>query len=185
VAEDDAGDPTCLHAIHKATAEQYLRLYGTLFGLRFTVARVTNPFGPGQPRGRTAYGVINRLIHLALNDQDLTIYGDGRQLRDYVHVEDVVDALLLLASAEASEGRVYNVGSGIGTRMIDVARLIVRVAAGGRIVHVDWPALAEQIETGDFVADVSRIHRELGWKPSIPLRQGIEQTIAAYRAQVA
>ena len=69
VAEDDAGDPLCLHAVHKRTVEEYLRLYGALFGLRFTIARVTNPYGPGQPTGRTAYGVINRLIHLALADR--------------------------------------------------------------------------------------------------------------------
>ena len=183
VAEEQAGEPLCLHAIHKATAEQYLRLYGRLFGLRFSVARVTNPFGMGQPAGRTAYGVVNRLIHLALNDQALTIYGDGTQRRDYVHVDDVVDALIRMSESEASDGRVYNIGSGVGTRMIDVARLIIEIAGGGRVEHVAWPVLAEQIETGDFVADISRITRELGWTPAIPLREGLERTVA--RARVA
>ncbi len=70
VDEDRDPDPLCLHAIHKLTVERYLRLYGTLFGLRYTIARVTNPYGPGQPPGRTAYGVVNRLIHLALADED-------------------------------------------------------------------------------------------------------------------
>ena len=61
-------EPLCLHAIHKHTAEQYLQLYRRLFGMRYAVARVTNPYGPGQPSGRTAYGIINRWIHLALAD---------------------------------------------------------------------------------------------------------------------
>lgn len=181
VGEDALASPLCLHAIHKRAVEDYFHLYGRLYGVRYTIARVTNPYGPGQPRGRTAYGVINRLIHLALADEALTIYGDGTQLRDYVHVDDVVGALLDLAVSSASDGRAYNVGSGEGARLIDVARLITAIAGGGRILHVDWPALAEQIETGDFVADVSRIRREIGWAPSIGLREGLEQTVAHYR----
>ena len=77
VAEGDLGDPLCLHAIHKRTVEDYLHLYQRLYGVRFAIARVTNPYGPGQPKGRTAYGVVNRLIHLALAGEALTIYGDG------------------------------------------------------------------------------------------------------------
>jgi UDP-glucose 4-epimerase len=170
--------------VHKHTVEEYLKLYRRLFGLRFAVARVTNPYGPCQPAGRTAYGVINRLIHLALADETLTIYGDGEQQRDYLHVSDVVDALIRLAMSAASDGRIYNVGSGSGTRMIDAARLIVDIAGGGRIAHVPWPPLAEQIETGDFVADISRIRAEVGWTPAIPFAAGLEETVSFYRAHV-
>lgn len=185
VGEDDPRDPLCLHAIHKQTAEEYLRLYARLFGIRSTVARVTNPFGPGQPSGRTAYGIINRFIHLALEDKTLTLFGDGAQIRDYIYVGDVVDALLLLGASDTSNGRVYNVGSGVGTPMAAVAQLIVRVAGSGRLEHAPWPRLAEQIETGDFVADISRVKRELAWSPRVPLSEGIERTIAFYREHVA
>jgi UDP-glucose 4-epimerase len=182
VGEDDLSDPLCLHAVHKRTVEDYFKLYAHLFGIKYTVARVTNPYGPGQPKGRTAYGVINRLIHLALANEPLTIYGDGLQQRDYVHVADVVDALLVLGSSDHANGRAYNVASGVGTRMIDLANQIVALAGSGRVEHVAWPALAEQIETGDFVADISRAKAELRWAPTRPLRQGLEETIAHYRA---
>ena len=185
VREEDDGDPLCLHAVHKRTVEEYLKLYAHLFGLRYTIARITNPYGPGQPKGRTAYGVINRLIHLALANEALTIYGDGRQLRDYVHVDDVVDALLVMAQASAAEGRAFNVASGVGTRLVDLAGEIVQVAGAGRVEHVAWPALAQQIETGDFVADVSRARRELGWEPTRALRPGLEETVAHYRAAIS
>ena len=185
VAESDARDPLCLHAIHKQTAEEYLRLYGRLFGIRSTVARVTNPFGPGQPSGRTAYGIINRFIHLALEDKPLTLFGDGAQVRDYIYIGDLVDALLLLGSSDASDGRVYNVGSGTGTRIADVARLIIEIAGSGRVAHAPWPALAEQIETGDFVADTTRIQRELGWAPRVALADGIKRTVSFYRQHIA
>jgi UDP-glucose 4-epimerase len=181
VAEDTSSEPLCLHAIHKQTVEQYLRLYRTLFGLRYAVARVTNPYGPGQPGGRTAYGIINRLIHVALAGEALTVYGDGRQLRDYIHVDDVVSALLALASSPAADGRAYNVGSGTGTQLVDAAALIIELAGGGRLEHVPWPPLAERIETGDFVADISRIRKDVGWTPAIPLRDGLARTVAHYR----
>jgi UDP-glucose 4-epimerase len=181
VAEDDGGDPLCLHAVHKRTVEEYLKLYEKLFGIQFTIARITNPYGPGQPKGRTAYGVINRLIHLALAGEALTIYGAGDQQRDYIHIDDVVDALVRMALSPTANGRAYNVGSGAGTRMIDLADTIVSMVGRGRVEHVAWPALAKQIETGDFVADVSRARRELGWSPRHELRSGLEQTIAHYR----
>lgn len=181
VHEDAPQTALCLHAIHKQTVEKYLDLYSRLFGIRYAVARITNPYGPGQPAGRTAYGVINRMIHLAIADRPLTIYGDGTQLRDYIHVDDVATALVAMAASPAADGRAYNVGSGIGTKMVDLAEQVVTIAGTGRIEHVPWPPLAQQIETGDFVADISRIAADLGWLPAIGLRQGLEQTVAFYR----
>jgi UDP-glucose 4-epimerase len=179
--EDAPQDALCLHAIHKLTVEKYLDLYARLFGIRYSVARITNPYGPGQPSARTAYGVINRLIHLAIADRALPIYGDGAQLRDYVHVDDVVGALVAIAESPAADGRAYNVGSGTGTKLVDLAQQVIAIAGGGRIEHVAWPPLAQQVETGDFVADVSRIASDLGWRPAIALRDGLEQTVAFYR----
>jgi UDP-glucose 4-epimerase len=184
VAEDHPTDPLCVHAVHKLTVEQYLRLYGHLFGLRFAVARVTNPYGPGQPQSRTAYGVVNRMIHLALADAALPIYGDGAQRRDYIYIDDVAAALARLGESSASDARVYNVGTGIGTRLIDMARTITSLAGRGRIEQIAWPPLAEQIETGDFVADITRIERELGWTPAVMLDDGLRRTLAFYQAHV-
>ena len=184
VGEDDPLDPLCVHAVHKIAVENYLKIYRQLYGLRTTVLRITNPFGPGQPAGRSAYGVVNRLIHLALQDRPLPIYGDGRQLRDYIYVDDTVEALVAAGASASTDGGTYNVGSGIATRLVDMAQLIVDLAGGGRLAFEPWPALAEQIETGDFVADVSRIHADTGWSPSTSLADGLRRTIEAYRVHV-
>ena len=181
VPEDAIAQPLCLHAIHKQTVEQYLQLYARLFGIRYSIARITNPYGPGQPQGRTAYGIINRMIQLAIAGGVLTIYGDGSQQRDYVHVDDVADALIEIAVSSAADRRLYNVASGTGISLIDLARQIVSLAGAGTIAHVAWPALAEQIETGDFIADVSRIRDEVGWQPRTTLRDGLERTVSFYR----
>ncbi|HKB11961.1 MAG TPA: NAD-dependent epimerase/dehydratase family protein [Vicinamibacterales bacterium] len=183
--EDRAPDPLCIHAVHKLAVEQYLAVYGHAHGLRFAAARLTNPYGPGQPRERTAYGVVNRLIHLALSGDVLSIYGDGRQQRDYIFIDDAVAALLALGASNAADGRIYNVGSGVGTPMIEMARGITAIAGGGRVEFVEWPHQAAQIETGDFVADISRIRCDLGWEPCVTLSDGLARTVAFYRAQAA
>jgi UDP-glucose 4-epimerase len=185
VAETHAVDPLCVHAIHKLMAEQYLRLYERLYGISFAVARITNPYGPGQPQSRTDYGVVNRLIHLALAGETLPIYGDGRQRRDYIYIDDVVEALLALGSPGTGASAVYNVGTGIGTSIADMATAITRAAGGGRLEFVPWPPLAEQIETGDFVADITRIRTQHGWQPAVTLDEGLRRTVAFYRTHVA
>jgi UDP-glucose 4-epimerase len=185
VTEAQIVDPLCLHAVHKVAVEQYLKLYGHLYGLRFTVARLTNPYGPGQPSERTAYGIVNRMIHLALSGEAVTVYGDGRQRRDYIYIDDAVDALLKLGEGDAGTGRLYNVGSGIGTPLVEMAKAITTMAGCGHVAFTAWPALAERIETGDFVADITRIREEIGWEPRVPLADGLERTIAFYRAHAA
>jgi UDP-glucose 4-epimerase len=184
VLETSEADPLCAHAVHKLMVEQYLRVYGRLFGLKSAVARVTNPFGPGQPPSTTDYGIVNRMIHLALNDRPLTVYGEGRQRRDYIFIDDVVTALVRLGEHASSDAPMYNVGTGVGTAFIDMARAIIAIAGGGRIELAAWPALAEKIETGDFVADISRIEQRLGWRPAVSLEDGLQRTVSFYRAHV-
>jgi UDP-glucose 4-epimerase len=185
VAETETPEPLCVHAVHKLAAEQYLKVYAQAYGLRFAVARLTNPYGPGQPRERTAYGVVNHLIHRAVSGEPLRIYGDGRQRRDYIYINDAVDAIVRLAAEPASDGRVYNVGAGVATPLVEMAQAVSQFVGGARIEFVEWPPLARQIETGDFVADIARIHRDTGWEPRVPLHEGLQRTVAFYRAQVA
>jgi UDP-glucose 4-epimerase len=162
-----------------------LTIYRRLHGIRATALRITNPYGCGQPAERRAYGVINFLIHRALADQSLPIYGDGAQLRDYVFIADVVVALLLAGADPRSDGRVYNVGSGVGTSMIDMAQLVVKIVGSGRIEHQSWPPLVQEIDTGDFVADVTRIEHEIGWRPATSLADGLRRTVSASLGQTA
>jgi len=111
----------------------------------------------------------------------MPIYGDGSQVRDYVFIDDVVEALVTVGVAAVADGQTYNVGSGVGTRLVDMARAIQQVVGGGRLEFVPWPPLAERIETGDFVADVSRLSADTGWRPQVAIEDGLRRTVSAHR----
>lgn len=179
VQETDPMHPLSPYGVNKRTCEQYLDLYARLYGVSYAVARLTNPYGPNDAPAAREYNVMNRLIATAARGGTITVYGEGKQLRDYVFVDDVVEALTLLAARE--ENAVTNVGSGAGISLRSAAELIVRTAGSGSIEHVAWPAAAESVETGDFVADITRM-RTMGWMPSTTLEEGVRGTLESIRA---
>lgn len=181
ISEAAPTGPLSIYGVHKWTAEQYLLLHERLYDMRATILRITNPYGPFQRPEQKSYGVVNWFIHQAMHNQPLTVFGGGEQLRDYVHIDDVVDALLTAGIASESDGMIFNVGSGRGVSFRQMAEVIVRAAGQGTIEHVAWPADQAVVETGDFVADISLIESRLGWKPRIPFELGIEDVMAKYR----
>lgn len=185
VSESHPMEPLDVYAVHKLAGERYHQIYHRVHGLRTTVLRITNPYGPGQPADRREYGVVNAMVQRALAGGTLTIFGDGRQLRDVVYIDDVTEALLAAAATRATDGEVYNLGSGVGVPLVDVARAIVRLAGRGRVEHGPWPPLAELVETGDFVADVAKLGKTIDWRPRVTLDEGLARTIAAYRGAAA
>src|SRR5438094_844499 len=173
--------PLSIYGVHKWASEQYLLLYERLYDIRTTILRITNPYGPFQRPEQKSYGVVNWFIHQAMHNQPLTVFGRGEQLRDYVHIDDVVDALLTAGIAPGSDGMIFNVGSGRGVSFLQMAEVIVHAAGRGTIKHVEWPVDQAIVETGDFVAETSFIEGRLGWKARIPFELGIQDVVAKYR----
>jgi UDP-glucose 4-epimerase len=180
VAETAPTAPLSVYGIHKRAAEEYLLLYQRLHGLRATILRITNPYGPFQRPEQNRYGIVNWFIHEAMHDRPLPVYGKGDQLRDYIHIDDVVGAMLTAGAAPEADGKIFNVGSGHGVSFLEMAEHIVRASGRGHVEHIEWPADAALVETGDFVADTSLIAKSLGWKARIPLESGIEDVVRRY-----
>lgn len=176
VLENEPMRPVSPYGVNKYACELYLDLYARVYGISYAVARLTNPYGPSDAPGTKTYNVINGLIAAAKKDQTLTVYGDGMQTRDYVFVDDAVEALALLAARV--ENVVANVGSGKALAFISAVRTIVRVADAGKIAFAPWPAAAARVETGDFVADITQI-RSLGWEPRTAFEDGVRATLQA------
>ncbi len=181
VTEEHPTLPTSLYGIHKLTVEHYHRLYWMHYGVPFCGLRITNPYGAYQVPGRKHHGILNRFAMAALAGQTIPLYGGGGQLRDYIHVADVSRALLLAATAPNASAEIFNLGAGRSVAIRDAVARLVDHAGTGRIEDVPWPEGARQVETGDFVCDVSRIGEKLGWRAEIDLDHGLAVTIDSYR----
>jgi UDP-glucose 4-epimerase len=180
VDESHPTEPASIYGIHKLTGEKYCLLYKQLYGIRSTILRLTNPYGPYQRANSRSFGVVNKFISQAALGIPIHIFGEGKQLRDYVHVDDVVDAMLSCAISDEAIGEVFNVGSGQGISMGHMAELMVQISGKGSVVYVPWPAEQAKVETGSFVADIEKVRRVLGWSPKIPLEQGLSKTLEYY-----
>jgi len=170
-----------VYGIHKLAGEKYYRFFHDAHGLDTVSVRITNPYGPRQQMKHAKYGIVNWFIRLALEGKPLTVFGEGLQNRDYVFVEDLATGIVSSILSRNTHGQVYNLGSGMGTPFIDMVRLIADVIPGTEIQHLPWPKDRYLVESGDFIADISKIRKDMGWIPQISLREGIEKTVAYYR----
>jgi UDP-glucose 4-epimerase len=173
--------PESIYAAHKMAVENYHFIYGKLYGLKATVLRISNPYGPFQAGEGRAYGIANSFIQAAVSGRAITLFGDGSQRRDYLYIDDLVEALLLAASVPESRGRIYNIGDGQGTSLLELAELALAVAGQGKIVRVPWPEEYRAIETGDYLSDITLAQHDLGWSPGTDIRDGIARTVSSYQ----
>ena len=173
--------PESIYATHKLTVENYHLIYGNLYGLKATVLRISNPYGPFQAGEGRAYGIANSFIQAAVSGRPITLFGDGSQRRDYLYIDDLVEALLRAGSVEEARGRIYNIGNGQGTSLLELAEMALAVAGQGKIVRVPWPEEYLAIETGDYLSDISLAQNELGWSPITDIREGVGRTVEFYR----
>lgn len=175
IREDAPLQPASPYALHKITCEQLLKLSGEHYGLSYAIARLTNPYGARRYLPNQSYNIVSTMIAHALANQEIVVFGDGTQLRDYIYIEDAVDSLAALGTLQASD--TVNVGSGVPTRFVDVANMIVRLAGRGRLVRREWPPEYASVESGDFVADVTRA-RELIGLAARGIDEGLRQSLA-------
>lgn len=179
VPEDHPMRPTSIYGAHKVLGESYHLVYHHAYGLRTTVLRISNPFGvAGESHSGGTYNVVNRFLDLALRGETLHVFGDGGQARDYIHVDDVVEATLRAAISDETVGQALNLGTGRPTRIRDMAETIVRVTGRGRVEYVPWPEDAAAVETGDFYLDISKLRKAIDWSPEVDVESGVRRSIA-------
>lgn len=174
-------NPVDLYGANKLLGEYYHFLYQKICPLRPVSLRVNNTYGPRHQMRHAKFGVQNYLIRLAMEGKSIQVYGDGLQLRDFNYVDDVVAAFLLAGSREEAVGQAYNLGSGQPITFVDTVKAIIEAAGSGSYIHVSYPEDRAKIETGDYVADISKIRHGLGWEPKIKLTDGLAKTVEYYR----
>jgi UDP-glucose 4-epimerase len=173
--------PVDVNGINKTAGEWYHLLYGDVYGIPVTVLRLTNTYGP-RMRVKDARQTFlgDWLRRLALGEE-MQIWGDGRQRRDFNYVDDAVAALLLAATHDEARGGVYNLGSDERVTLVELAQLLVELNGSGAFQLVPFPSERKAIDVGDYYADFGKIERELGWRPEVPLREGLARTLGYYR----
>jgi UDP-glucose 4-epimerase len=177
IAENHPTRPLCSYGIHKLAIEHYLHLYHTLYGLRYCVLRLANPFGERQ-RSDASQGAVAVFLDQALRGEEITVWGDGCAVRDYVYVGDVARAFCLAATLESATG-VLNVGSGRGHSVNDLlaaietllARPVPRRYSHGRAFDVPVNVL-----------DIRLADKVLGWQPRLTFEDALDRTLQWIRA---
>ncbi len=173
--------PRTPYALNKTASENMYLYYNKIHKLRCVVFRIANPYGPRSQMKHSKYSMVNWFIRQAMENQVIKVFGDGLQLRDYIFVEDLAEAFIRASKSEHCMGKVFNVGSGVGTRFHDMAQTIVQKAHGGKVEFVPWPEDYINVETGDYVTDISLIRKTLDWEPAISFATGIEMTCEYYQ----
>jgi UDP-glucose 4-epimerase len=179
--ENTPTNPLSLYGIHKLTSEKYLLMYYRDFGIPGVILRITNPYGPRQQVKHSKYALVGWFVRQAMEGKTIKIFGDGKQIRDYIFSDDIVEASLRCAASEKAIGEIVNLGSGQGSEFYKMVENIIEVVGNGKIEYIPWPDNYERIETGDVVADLTKLRSIISQQPSTTLSEGIQRTYQYYR----
>ncbi|HDR16233.1 MAG TPA: NAD-dependent epimerase/dehydratase family protein [Desulfobacteraceae bacterium] len=181
VPESHPQEPLTPYSLNKSAAENMYLFYHRIHGIPVVLFRIANPYGPRGQMRHLKYCIVNWFLRQAMEGGEITVFGEGNQIRDYIYIDDLVCALALAGISNQVVGQILNVGSGKGTRFIDMVDIILKTTGSGCCTKVPWPDDYINVETGNFVADISRIQSLLDWKPRVSLEEGIRRTHEYYR----
>lgn len=181
VDEDHMLNPTDVNGINKTAGEWYHILYNNVYGIRSCSLRLTNTYGPRLRAKDARQTFLGIWIKQILTGEEIKVFGDGKQIRDFNYIEDVVDAFMISALNEKAYGQVFNLGSAEYINLLDLAKLMVKVNSSGSYSIVPFPSELKKIDIGDYYGDFKKIRSTLGWEPRVSLEEGLSLTLDYYR----
>ena len=176
--------PVDINGINKIAGEQYHILYHEVHGIASSVLRLTNSYGPRmriKDAGQTFLGVWIRNLLLG---KPIQVFGDGKQRRDYNFVDDVIDALILVAVSDEAIGKAYNLGSPDPLSLEETASIMCAQVKGSSYELVPFPKDRKAIDVGDFVCDYSSFSKALGWEPKTSFEKGIQSCLNFFKNEI-
>ncbi len=174
ISENHPTQPICAYGIHKLTIEKYLHLYHVLHGMDYAIMRIANPYGAYQPVDK-GQGAVAVFLHKMRADEPVEIWGDGSTVRDYIHVEDVIEAAFRLI-AYAGPYKTFNIGSGRGLSINEIVAVMADALRQRPVIRYR-PGRAMDVPAN--VLDIQRAEREFGWRPKTSFEDGIRMLIAS------
>jgi UDP-glucose 4-epimerase len=173
--------PTDVNGINKMAGEFYHIVYNNVYGLRATTLRLTNTYGPRMLVKHSRQTFLGWFIRQVIEGQEIQVYGDGSQVRDFHYVDDVVDALLRSAASDSANGEIYNLGGASPISLLELVQMLIEICGSGRYSLVPFPDERKRIDIGSYYGNYGKIHQALGWSPQVSLREGLTRTVAYYK----
>jgi UDP-glucose 4-epimerase len=172
--------PVDVNGINKLAGEWYHLLYNNVYSLRACALRLTNTYGPGMRVKDARQTFLGIWLRQLIEGKPIRVFGTGDQLRDFNHVADVVDAMLMAGENPVADGKIYNLGSREVISLRDLAAKLVCMHPTGHYETVPFPPERQAIDIGDYYSDFSLISNELGWNPEVGLEDGLHETLKFY-----
>jgi len=176
--------PVDVNGIHKLAAEAYHTLYRNVYGVRSSVLRLTNTYGPRMRIKDARQTFLGVWVRAVLEGRRFEVW-EGEQLRDLTYVDDAVEALLLAAATAKAEGGIFNIGGGRRVALKRLADALVAAHGDGNYSIEPFPVTRKRIDIGDYHADDRLFRRITGWKPRVVLKDGLARTLDYYRGNLA
>ena len=183
VDEEHPVNPADYNGVHKHAAEQYHFLLRRHFQVRTSCLRLGNVYGPRQAIYQDCRGFIDTFLRVALEGKPLVVFGDGKQLRGMIYVDDAVDAFLRVGLAGPGVAPVYNVGHPEPASLLEIAQTLSEIVGAPPPQVIPFPPDRLSIDIGDFYQNTERIRRDFGWIPRVGLRKGLQKTVEFFRSQ--
>jgi len=180
-SEDAPINPKGLYELSSLTSQKIFKIYHDNHGIQSVTLRLTNIYGERAQMLHSRFGVANWFIRQAIDGETIRVFGDGQILRDFLYVQDCVDAILMAASSEQAYGEVLNVGDDKASSFLELAKVAIEEAGSGEWEFAPFTQERAAQEPGDFYSDISKIRRIVGWEPITSLRAGVKQTVDFYR----
>ena len=186
VSEDTPSDPRGIYEISQLSSEMICRTYTRIHGIRTVPLRLTNIYGPRAQMRHSQFGVVNWFVRLALEGRPIPIFGTGKILRDFLYVDDCVEALRRRGAAAPRPSERSSTSATTAPRRFSRWRRFSARSCRtrGSSSPSSRPERKAQ-EPGDFVSDITKIRRLLGWEPKTGLREGLARTVDFYRERRA
>ncbi|MEI7635911.1 MAG: NAD-dependent epimerase/dehydratase family protein [Syntrophus sp. (in: bacteria)] len=172
--------PTDIYSANKTVAEKYVLIYANIYGLRATVIRISNTFGPRASIHSSDFTFNNYFIGLALQNKTITVFGDGAQKRNSIFVDNVVAALILSSQTEKTNKETLFAVSDEHLSVADIAKATVKFIGSGKVKLVEWPKDRKPLEIGDAIISNKKIKSLINWKPLTDLKAGLLLTKEYY-----
>ena len=172
--------PADIYSANKSVSEKYVLIYGNVYQIRTSVVRLSNVFGPRATIHSPDFTFNNYFIGLALQGKDITVFGEGKQLRNVIYVEDAVAALILTSQCERINGGTLFAVGDHHYSVAQIAEETVKHIGSGRVKFVQWPKERKSVDMGDAVISNKKMKTVLNWSPQYDLKSGLIKTKAYF-----